>query len=57
MTIEWDEESSMFDPLAHWVNGSEYYAVTLRAEVPDDVPDGCIDDYIEQHPECVVTVT
>jgi hypothetical protein len=57
MTIEWDEESSMFDPLAHWVNGSEYYARTYRAEIPDDVPDSCIEQYIEWHPECVVTVT
>lgn len=54
--IEWEDETSMFDPRGRWVGGSDYYSVTCKAYVPIELEnEDEIYEYIENHtPECYV---
>ena len=47
---EWEEETSMFDPVGKWVGGNDYYTRTYKMWIPNSITeDEDIDKYIEQH--------
>lgn len=53
-TIEYDDETSQFDPKGRWCPGSDCYQRTYKVRVPAELTEDEIDDWLDRNAGRVV---